>query len=180
MFGGSGSGTGQSGTANSGMSGQSSLTQSSLNAGDGSLGATVGMSGFVGRGDTAGRFVGSQNARRQQVGGGSQQFSAFQNRNNANDNNTTPPRQLMRPRVQLGFESPLATGTTLPGTLQSRISSLPAIGNRASGVAMQMDAAGRVTLTGSVANENDRRMMEILTRMEPGVREVRNELQIAP
>jgi len=182
MFGASGGTGARSGGAATGAAGgQSSLTRSSLNAGDGSLGDTVGMSGFVGRGDTAGRFVGSQNASRQRVTGNSQQFSALQNRNNLNANsNTTPPKQLLRPQVQLGFESPLAMTPPVPGNMQTRIAELPAVGSRAAGVRMQLDSAGVLTLTGTVTSEDDRRMMEILTRMEPGVRDVRNELQISP
>lgn len=177
------SGGGSSGNAAGGAmgGGQSSLTQSSLNTGDGSLGATVGTSGFVGRGDTAGRFVGSQNASRQQVVGGAQQFSALQNRNNQNANtNSTPPRQLLRPQVQLGFESPLVMAPPVAETVYARIADLPAIGSRVAGVNMQLDPSGVMVLSGTVASENDRRMLEILTSMEPGVRSVRNEVQVAP
>lgn len=173
-----GSGSGSSGMG--GQMGQSTLTQSMLNAGDGSLGQTVGTSGFVGRGDTAGRFVGSQNASRQQVTGGGQQFSALQNRNQNSNNNNEAPRLLMRPQVRLGFEPSFQEQLrVLPAMLETRMASLPAIGTRADGVHRQVDATGTVTLTGRVASEEDRRMMEILTRMEPGVRDVKNDLHIA-
>jgi len=173
------SSSGGMGATGMGGTGQSTLTQSMLNAGDGSLGQTVGTSGFVGRGDTAGRFVGSQNASRQQVTGGGQQFSALQNRNNQNNSNTEPPKSLMRPRVRLGFESPFQEQLqVLPTMLETHMASLPAIGTRADGVHRQVDATGTVTLTGKVASEEDRRMMEILTRMEPGVRDVKNELHV--
>ncbi|WP_437228246.1 BON domain-containing protein [Planctomicrobium sp. SH661] len=182
-FGGSGGGmSGGSSSGGSGMlGGTSTLTQSNLNAGDGSLGATIGTSGFVGRGDTAGRFVGSQNASQQRINSAAQQFSQFQNRNSQNANtNTNTPRTLMRPQVQLGFVPPSDLNDNLVATLQTRLEGLPALGSRADGVSMTADSNGLVTLTGTVANEDDRRMMEILTRLEPGVRNVQNDLKVTP
>lgn len=182
MGGAGGSRSGGTSAGGMGQAGQSSLTQSTLNAGDGSLGATVGTSGFVGRGDTAGRFIGSQNAAQQRITGGAQQFSQLQNLNNRNvgNNSNNAPKQLMRPRMQLGFELPAIESGTLNATLTSRLTALPALETRAHGVSMAVDEAGLVTLTGTVANEDDRRMMEILTRMEPGIRDVKNDLTIAP
>jgi osmotically-inducible protein OsmY len=38
---------------------------------------------------------------------------------------------------------------------------------------------GQVVLRGTVANESDKRMMERLIQLEPGVNSVRNELDVA-
>lgn len=175
---GSGGRTGTSGTG----AGTSSIQQPAFNAGDGSLGATIGTSGFIGRGDNAGRFIGAnQNATQRRTTTGRNQFSQLQNlsnQNRANSTANTNVRQLMRPQVQLGFESSPVTLATTPASFHTELMELPGVGARAAGIVPQFSADGVVTLTGTVATEEDRRLMEILTRMEPGVRDVKNELRV--
>jgi osmotically-inducible protein OsmY len=49
------------------------------------------------------------------------------------------------------------------------------------GRAIQLALDGRtVVLQGTVANARERRIAELVTRMGRGVRDVRNELQVAP
>ncbi|MCC9655210.1 BON domain-containing protein [Rhodopirellula halodulae] len=52
-------------------------------------------------------------------------------------------------------------------------------GSRYAGVNVQIENR-TATLTGSVANESDRRMTELLMRLEPGVSRVNNQLSVAP
>jgi hypothetical protein len=153
--------------------------------GDGTLGKTVGTSGFVGRGDTAGRFVGSQNAGRQSVNNLAQQFSML--RSVANDgsgdasfNTSANQKKQLRPQLQVGFDMPPVAPTTLQASVQTRFANTPNLGERGAGVTLAADETGAIVLTGTVKNEGDRRLMEMLVRLEPGVNTVRNELQVAP
>ncbi len=50
---------------------------------------------------------------------------------------------------------------------------------RLNGLKIQVDQNGVVVLRGQVESEHARRLAENLVRLEPGVREVRNELQVA-
>jgi hypothetical protein len=45
------------------------------------------------------------------------------------------------------------------------------------GITVHSDTSG-IVLRGSVANDNERRLVENMIRLQPGVRELRNELQI--
>lgn len=176
---GSQGGAGRSGASGSGL-GANSMAQPTFNTGDGSLGATIGTSGFVGRGDNAGRFIGSQNSTQRRTMNNANQFSQLRNQGNQNRSNVnnTNVRQLMRPQVQLGFEPALSPTVATPSDFHAGLMELPGIGSRAEGVVPSFSGDGVVTLTGTVATEDDRRMMEVLTRMEPGVREVKNELRV--
>lgn len=158
-----------------------SMPQPTFNTGDGSLGATIGTSGFVGRGDNAGRFVGSQNSTQRRTSTNANQFSQLRNTGNQNRGNVnnTNVRQSMRPQVQLGFEPAATFAGVEPSNFHAQLMDLPGIGSRAAGIVPSFSGDGVVTLTGTVATEDDRRMMEVLTRMEPGVRDVKNELRVA-
>lgn len=185
MMGGStGSSTGSrssSGSGNSSQSGQGAGIQSSLNTGYGTVGAKIGQSAFTGMGTNA-AFVGNQNATQRRSNSASQMFSQLQNLANQNRNNNTSNtvQQRMRPTLQLGFAPAAIDSTALQSTLQTNLASIPQLGDRAQNVRSVADSTGVVTLTGTVANEDDRRMMELVMRLEPGVREIRNELKVAP
>ncbi len=185
---GAGSQAGRSGSSanrnNASTAGTGSLGETRFNAGDGSLGATIGTSGFIGRGDNAGRFIGSQqSSATNRRNSSAAQFSMLQslvsgNSFNQNNNANSTPALSITPQVQLGFAAPTRVASELQTTVQTRLITLPALEQRATGVKAIADEQGLVTLTGNVRSEDDRRMMEILVRMEPGVREVRNELAI--
>lgn len=186
-FGGTGATGGTANRSSASRSGSQGAqgAQGALNTADGSLGATIGTSGFVGRGDNANRFIGSQNtttnARR---GNTANQFSLFQNLLGGNDfnqdrNAANTPAQNIIPQMKLGFEAETVVTPQLPVAIQESLMKLPALGARANGVIAHADNAGVVTLSGHVRSENDRKLIETLVRMEPGVRGVRNELAIA-
>lgn len=175
--------TGGGGAAGSGSGQSSSLMQSSLNTNLGAAGATIGTGAFIGRSDNSGRFVGNARAGTQNRNNMASQFSQLQNLNSNNQNgnsNTTVPPQVIRPQIQLGFQAPTLAAPVLETTLTTRLASLPALESRADGVHMSADETGAVTLTGKVASDDDRRLLEALIRLEPGVRGVRNDLQVAP
>lgn len=173
---------GNSGGSGSG-SGTSSLTQSNLNAGDGSVAATIGQNTFVGRGENSSRFVGSRNSSTTTNGRGANQMSLLQSLVGNNDftqnsNNSNAQTQSITPQLRLGFALPPLPAVELQSTVQSRLVGLPALGPRTNGVIAKADPQGLVVLTGSVQSEDDRLLMETLVRMEPGVRSVRNELAV--
>jgi hypothetical protein len=190
--GGSGSGFGSTGSGGSGSRsgsgtgsgvGTTTLKMTQLNAGDGTLGETIGTSGFAGFGDNAGRFIGNQNASTSTRSNSARQFSQLQgllNNNNFQQNaNQNAASQQIRPQVKLGFSTPMMPIQALQSTVQARVINLPALGDRMSGVTALADAQGTVTLSGQVASEDDRKLTEILVRMEPGVRTVKNDLAVA-
>jgi hypothetical protein len=86
---------------------------------------------------------------------------------------------LARPVMRLGFTPPQPAPLAMQDVIHTRLVSLPQLGERAAGVTAQVDEAGRVTLTGRVSNEDDRKLVEMLVRLEPGVRSVQNDLQLA-
>ena len=160
------------------------MAQPQLNMGDGSLGATIGQSGFIGRSDNSGRFVGLQNGSIQGLNNSSlmQQFSQLRNLNgnqNSQFGNTQSTVPQIRPQVQLGFEVPARAPTALSDAVESQLKKLPSLGPLLKGVTLTASETGDVTLTGAVASDNDRRLLETLVMLEPGVRSVNNRLTVA-
>jgi osmotically-inducible protein OsmY len=154
--------------------------------------------GLVGRADTAGRLVGSANAGQQNFGTGSnalgQQFGtrsrglnrqsnlfggmgddAFGgsgNGTNANGYRVPIPQQKVAFEYR---ERPAPEVSQRISTQLDKVSQRLAI----RGIALSVDE-GTVTLRGSVKSEGDRRLAEQLVRLEPGVRQVVNELAVTP
>jgi hypothetical protein len=76
----------------------------------------------------------------------------------------------------LNFDVPVRPEIERRNDLQSfvrRSTSLSA----PNGITVHSDTGG-IVLRGSVANDNERRLVENMIRLQPGVRELRNELQI--
>ncbi|WP_437190909.1 BON domain-containing protein [Planctomicrobium sp. SH527] len=171
------------GTGRATGTGTGAGSQGAMNTADGALGATIGTSGFVGRGDNANRFVGSQNATSNaRRGSAANQFSLLQNlvgNNEFNQNGANVPAQNIIPQMRLGFDVETRVIPELRMSIQENLVKLPAIGPRADGVVAHADNAGIVTLSGQVHSEHDRKLIETLVRMEPGVRAVRNELAVS-
>ncbi|SFI45581.1 BON domain-containing protein [Planctomicrobium piriforme] len=110
------------------------------------------------------------------------QFSQLQSLlgNNTFDPNATAATQVLRirPVLKLGFQMQSIPSSTLQSTVQTRLVALPNLGPRAASVTALADENGQVTLSGLVQSEDDRRLVETLVRMEPGVRNVRNDLKV--
>lgn len=190
MFSGSGGQTTGAGGRTAGAAGQNGqanpLGGSMMNAADGSLGLQMmNNTGFIGAGNSNG-FIGSRTAGTgSNLRGMSTQFGGMQLNNNTNQRGNNgrgqeqSPGLQIRPQLKLGFDAP-STPPVLTDTVQTRLASLPSLAGRADGVVMSVDEAGLVTLNGRVANEADRRMVEAVVRLEPGVRRIDNQLQVAP
>lgn len=137
------------GAATNFLGGQAAVTGSALGrSGIGGLGA-LGAAGGFGRGNT----------------GFGNQFGA-----------QTAPEPVIRFRMTLGFSHPQPAPSTVSTNFAqrlSRISQLPS----AKSVAVTMEDRTAV-LAGQVDSEHEKRLIEKLAMMEPGVSEVRNELTV--
>jgi len=84
----------------------------------------------------------------------------------------------VRTSLRLGFTPLPPTPARVGSSLASRLENLPHIQNRSS---MEVTIEeGTAVLRGQVATEHDRMLAGRLAMLEPGIRQVRNELTIAP
>jgi len=90
--------------------------------------------------------------------------------------------------AEVNFEGNLATmdgsgmAAAASAKLTSDLNSVIARSSRlpsASGINVSMDQ-GVVVLKGAVASDRERRVLEAMVRMSPGVREIRNEVRVGP
>jgi len=144
--------------------------------------------GFVGR-NTTGAFVGQQQAGQQagqngrgnlnsfsnQLGRGNTQQQQFRNTNQGTANNT--PQVRYQQRIAFPYRTIAAPEVT--STLQGRFDRLSERNTELAGLGVEWAGDGTVTLTGTVPDERSRKLAESLTRLEPGVRRVDNQLQVA-
>jgi osmotically-inducible protein OsmY len=160
------------------------------------MGQGMGMTGAQGAGGAAGqagRFVGQTNNRFVGMAAAGQQQPQNQNRNNQNRNNANRnqaqnqnqnqagaganSQRAIRPRLTVNFDYPLPTVQKTTTVLSKRFEKLS---KRAAfkGVTLEADG-GLVTLRGEVDTPETSRLAAMLTRLEPGVRTVQNELTVA-
>jgi len=136
---------------------------------------------FVGRGTDSSQFVGRGTAGQQSGGRQSSQFGrgSQQSRRNVNQSSGSSTRNLrvVRPRVRIAFNHPTIPAASLTSTLTGQLQRFTAQ-NKLSGVRFDIDQNYTVTLKGEVPSNNSRKLHEIVARMEPGVRKVRNELVV--
>jgi len=94
--------------------------------------------------------------------------------NQANTQNSAEPQ--IRFRITLGFTHPRPAGTKLSASLARRLTRIPQLPS-AQSVAVTMEDRTAV-LAGQVDSEHERKLIEKLAMMEPGVSAVRNELTV--
>lgn len=188
-FGGAAGNTGTSGfgTAATGQGGRTSQTNvgqelgtTNLNAADGSLSATVGQSAFVGAGNS-GNFVGNRFAGQTASQSVQPQFGNLQQNNRSTNNNrqSRDQRKSVRPQYRIAFEAPAIPPQQILARFQPQTGlRLPPISSDVELVALDVDHNGVVKLSGTVTSERDSKLLESYVRMEPGVRDVKNELTI--
>ena len=153
--------------------------------GFGTLGQTVGTTGFVGRANQAGGLVGSRTAGQQtglgNLGGAGNRLGGNRNGGNSNGNqngNSSPPKLTVRPvqRIAFGYEAPTPAATRTAVT--TRLASLSTRRPELTGVTVTVDDKGRHVLSGTVPSDSARGLAAALARLEPGVREVVDELTV--
>lgn len=176
-------GTGQAGagtlTGNTNVPGGNNIgLQSGLNQ----FGADVGQ-GFTGGGNLTGGFVGNRFAG-QSVGAQTPSFNIPGGGGNANRftprNNTGTRERVIRPRQKIAFdyEPPAVTDVRTAVTRQYRTLSTRRPGLES--VTIEVGEGRAAVLTGTVPDENSRKLAAALARLEPGIRTVKNELKVAP
>lgn len=153
--------------------GASPASQAGGGGGGGAFGGGGGLGGFGGGGGLGAAFGNL-------FGGG----------NAGRGNTSTPPiRTRLRSAVEVAPLEPVRVQqyassrlqgtsnlTTINGNLPGRMNSQS---NRYDGVNVQVQDR-TATLSGTVRNESDRRMTELLMRLEPGVSRVDNRLSVQP
>lgn len=170
-------GTGASAAGGGAAGGTGALTQPALTQ-FGQAGANIGT-GFVGRGNNAQTFVGQANAGQQTIdAGGTARFSGFggSGGGGATTNISQARGGQMRIARQIAFDLPVTPAPVLQATLQTQFAALQA---RLPGVAVLSSEPGHVVLQGTVDSDHARKLAEAVARMEPGVRRITNDLQVA-
>ncbi len=174
------------------MVGQGTTFGSTLGGVGGQLfgGMQLGTSttGFVGRSDNVGRFVGDQRVG-QQAGAatGQRQFgnartgrtnqARFDNQARARSQGQAG-RRVIRPRQEIAFQYPGRDISVLSGEVTGRFGRLVRRNASLQEVVIEITPQGAAVLTGVVADEDSKKLAEILVCLEPGVRSVVNELTL--
>lgn len=151
--------------------------------------------GFVGRNDSAGRFVGDQRVGQQSqqgnFGRGGPQSGNFGNRTGGGTGRAfgdaqfgraggenQRSRRVIRPRQEIAFTFPQRSNSAISDSLNTQFTRLSARDPRLQNVTVVIDAGGAATLRGEVDSLETSRLASIMARLEPGVRSVENELTV--
>lgn len=171
------------GAMGGGANGQT-LGTTNLNAADGSLGAQqLQQGGFVGTRNNGG-FVGTRDAGQTGAQSAQPQFGNLQQGGNRQGQARQQQQgrtnvQPVRPQYRIEFSDVVIPQQQVTSNLTNTALNLPTLSNGSKSVEFIMDDLGRVTLSGTVESERDRKLIESYVRMEPGVRSVTNTLSIA-
>lgn len=180
-------GGGVTGGVGSGNTASSAFNSGSLNnAGDFSAASSFGVEsqaqsgGFVGRNDTAGRFVGNSQAGATNAAPQTPNFSGRGGSGAGSQFNTSQSTaknlNVVRPQLKIAFTFPSVPKETVTAALGQQIDSMLKR-KKLEGVNFTIDDKSVVTLKGEVATGEDARLIAILARMEPGIRGVKNEIK---
>lgn len=145
--------------------------------------------GFVGRGDNAGRFVGDQRIGRQptrmtgsgrfpNAGGRTSHATGALFGGSRNGSRSRRAPRVIRPRQQIAFRYPQHRSSTIVTNLRSRFRRISQRQSGLQGVIVSIDEQGTTILSGTVDSVETKSLASILAGIEPGVRTVRNELAV--
>ena len=182
-FGGSGAGSSRLGGSSIGM-GTGGMGNTGITASRDGILTSRAARAFIGGGNQSGEtFVGVSQAgagpgRRQSFtqglrpGGGT-------GASNVNQGGSTPRRNAgdVRTKLNVAFDYPKASSVRAQADLSARMAKMQGI-RRLSGLRIAV-ADGTATLRGVVATDYDRILVERLSRLEPGIWQVKNELVVA-
>lgn len=183
-------GTGASGTGQSGeieiagqMTGNERFLRQNRDPGQLVGGSSQGVGNLRGQTDATGQGASGMFGNQ----GGFNNFNSMNNLFNAAGmyNSLSRQRQQLRVPLRLGPNSfpfsaaaPAATATGPNLRVQSRLARIPQLKDRG---AVQVEMEGKVAvLRGAVASQHEWDLIERLVLLEPGIENVRNELQVAP
>ena len=86
---------------------------------------------------------------------------------------------MIRPRLRIAFAYPKPSFSVAITTISARFGRLNSRVPSLSDVRIETSTEGEVTLQGTVRSAETRKLAEIMARMQPGVRKVRNELSVS-
>jgi hypothetical protein len=143
-----------------------------------------GQGGYGGGQAFVGRDGGDIAATFNQMGqAGTQFFNTMnrnmsrQNRRNQSTTSTENPAQPMRVSIQVGFDVPRPAPQLLAANISARLAGILTDHSMSQpNITMEGDTA---VLSGVAASESERLVLERLIGLEPGVRQVRNEMTLA-
>jgi BON domain len=146
---------------------------------------SIGTGPFTGRTENS-RFIGVRATTTSPQQSGLNAFSQiFQGLSrgqsgNRNGGQSQPERLPLRPTLRVGFDySPTTAATTISSPqFATRFSGIAERRPQLAKVNVTSDDGGRVVLRGTVASEDSKNLAAALLRLEPGVREVVNELTV--
>ncbi|HET6422094.1 MAG TPA: BON domain-containing protein [Planctomycetaceae bacterium] len=181
---------GQGGLGGGGLGGQSGLGGGQQGGLGGSNPFGQQNSGFIGRNGSNNQFIGGnaqgQNGQTGQLGnqggrqgGRGQRNQAAQNfnQNQGGGGGQDVNRNAgVRPRQRIAFEHPIIQPTTAVGKIEAHFQKMAPKIAALGTVKLTAEPDGTVVLTGAAASHADARLAESMVRLEPGVRNVRNEM----
>jgi PPE-repeat protein len=177
-FGGGGFGGG--GMGNSGFGGGGFGNSGFGNSG---FGGSSGSGAYGGAQNFVGRDASDMQAAFGQMGRAGTQFFNTMNRNMSRNSSRHSTKtvenqpQPMRVEVHVAFDAPRPSSTQLATTVREHLTSILANHKMSQpNVTMQGDTA---VITGVAAGENERDVISQLISLEPGIRDVRNEMTVA-
>lgn len=184
--------TGSTGTTGTGTSSSSGTVGSAPTPGVGQmsgqqiLGANnIGRNSFTGRA-APGNFIGvSATTQQANLNAFNQIFQGLQRNGGGNgrgSNQASPERFQLRPTLRVGFDhSPItASASVTSPRFEKRFAGITERRPQLAGVNIASDYEGRVVLRGTVASEDSKKLAAALMRLEPGVRDVVNEITVEP
>ena len=187
---------GQSGQGQQGQQGMSGTGLGNV-FGNGFVGRRDDTNDFIGRRTnttTGGRNAqGGQNRNRRRGAGSNTGRRRFANNQNQTQNDVNNPnsaringqqqvRQMPRrisTRHRIDFPSPVVAGSAIESTVASRFKGVIAKRIDAKRLEFEVEEGGVLVMRGEVATPQDKDLAELIAAMEPGVRGVRNELEVA-
>lgn len=178
--------TGSSNSSGGNTVGQGTTDAVGTASGQQVMGAdSIGNSAFTGRSENS-RFIGvrttTTNPQQSGLNAFNQIFQGLQRGQSGNRNGgqSQPDRLPLRPTLRVGFDySPTTAAATVSSPrFASRFSGIAERRPQLANVNVTTDDGGRVVLRGTVATEDSKKLAAALLRLEPGVREVVNELNV--
>ena len=107
-------------------------------------------------------------------GGGN--ANRFTPRNNAGAGN----ERVIRPRQKIAFDYDPPAPTVIRTAVTQQYRQLQTRRPGLEGVTIEIGEGHAAVLTGTVPDENSRKLAAALARLEPGIRSIKNELKVAP
>jgi hypothetical protein len=173
-MGGMGSGFGSSGFGNSGMGGGNSMF------GNSGFGNSYGTGGA--QQNFIGRDAGDMQATFGQMGKAGTQFFNNMNRNMKNNNRRSTkktvqnPGQPIRVAVKVAFDAPRPASDQMAREVRTRLARILAEHHMSQPIlTVEGDT---IVLSGTAKSENERDVISQLLAIEPGIRNVRNEMTV--